>query len=114
MNSDCLFCKIIQKEIPSRIRFEDEHAIVFDDIRPKAPIHVLIVPKKHLASMTDLGNEDAVWVGELFQHIPAIASHLGLEEGGYKTIINTGKNSGQVIDHLHIHVLGGSKISGIV
>ena len=103
---DCLFCKIIRKEISSDIVYEDEHLLVFRDKFPKAPTHLLVTPKKHIINLWDLDNDDEALMGRLMSQLPVIAKKAGLS--GFRTIINTGKESGQEIFHLHIHVLGGS------
>lgn len=103
---DCLFCKISNKEMSSDIVYENEHAIAFKDINPKAPIHILIVPKRHIDSVSTLREEDKEIVGELFLTARKIAEEKGLK--GYKIIINVGREGGQVIDHLHLHLLAGA------
>lgn len=103
---DCLFCKIINKTIPSQIIHEDEQLVVFHDKFPKAPMHLLVVPKKHLSNLWDLSSADESLMGHIMCQIPHIAKMAGLT--GFRTIINTGKESGQEIFHLHIHLLGGS------
>jgi len=102
---DCLFCKIINKEIPSDIVYQDEKMIVFKDIHPKAPYHVLIVPKKHIESVTQLKKTDKELMGEIILKAKEIAKNNNLK--GYKLVINVGRDGGQVIDHLHLHLLGG-------
>jgi histidine triad (HIT) family protein len=103
---DCLFCKIIRKELPSDIIHEDAHLAVFRDKFPKAPTHLLVTPKKHIINLWDLEKEDELLMGYLIQQLPSIAKKAGLSS--FRTIINTGKESGQEIFHLHIHLLGGS------
>ena len=103
---DCLFCKIIRGEIPSKKVYEDDDVFAFHDINPAAPIHFLIIPKKHIASLADVGAEDAALLGKLMTLVPKLAKENGCEDG-FRTIINTGKNGGQAVGHLHIHVLGG-------
>ncbi len=103
---DCLFCKIIRGEIPSKKVYEDDDVFAFHDINPAAPIHFLIIPKKHIASLADVGPEDAALLGKLMTLVPKLAKENGCEDG-FRTIINTGKNGGQAVGHLHIHVLGG-------
>ena len=106
--ADCLFCKIAGGEIPSKFVYEDESVIAFRDINPQAPQHVLIVPRKHIASVKDFQDVDK----ELAAHIlvdvvPKIAKELGIDEGGFRVVINTGKDGGQTVHHLHVHLLGG-------
>jgi histidine triad (HIT) family protein len=104
---DCLFCKIIKKEIPSDIVYEDESFISFKDINPKAPIHLLIVPKKHISSINHLEEKDKEMIGELFLVAKRIAEKEGVKEKGYKLLFNVGKGGGQIIDHIHLHLLAG-------
>jgi histidine triad (HIT) family protein len=108
---ECIFCKIINGEIPSEIIHENEDFIVFKDIRPKAPVHILIVPKKHIVSINHLKEEDRELVGKLILTAKEVAGTIGLEEKGYKLVFNVGKGGGQVIDHLHLHLLGGWQTS---
>lgn len=108
--TNCIFCKIIYREIPSDIVFENERIIVFKDIRPAAPIHLLIVPKKHLVSVNNIEVEDKDLVGELFLIAKEVADKQGILNQGYRLVINVGKNAGQVVDHLHLHLLGGEKL----
>ncbi|MBQ9619253.1 MAG: histidine triad nucleotide-binding protein [Neisseriaceae bacterium] len=103
--SDCIFCKIIQKEIPSTIVYEDDDMLAFKDIHPAAPVHLLLIPKKHIASLQELSEQDASLIGKMMLAVPKIAAQNGLQ-GGFKTHINTGKNGGQEVFHLHIHIMG--------
>ena len=105
--SDCVFCKIIKKEIPADIFYEDQNLIVFKDIEPKAPIHYLIVSKQHIESINHLKEENKDLMGEMFLTAKTIADKLGLKDRGYKLTFNVGRGGGQVIDHLHLHILGG-------
>jgi histidine triad (HIT) family protein len=103
---DCIFCKIISGAIPSKKVYEDDLAYVFADINPQAPVHVLIVPKKHIESLAQASAADAPLIG----HLHAVASQLAAEhnlKAGYRTVINTGSDGGQTVSHLHIHLLGG-------
>ena len=102
----CLFCRIIAGEIPSNKVFEDELAYAFRDINPQAPTHVLVVPRKHIASVAEAGAEDEQLIGYLHLIAARIASSEGLTDG-YRTVINTGVDGGQTVDHLHVHLLGG-------
>ena len=106
--SECLFCKIIKREIPSERVFENEKVLVIKDIHPKAEVHLLILPKKHIASVNHLGGEDKELMGELILTAQEIAKEKKLT--GYKLIINVGREGGQLIDHLHLHLLSGKKI----
>jgi len=103
--TECIFCKIIKKEIPKDVEYEDEKVISFKDIHPKAPVHFLIVSKKHIASVNHLEKEDQELVGNLFLVGKTIAREKNLK--GYKLVVNVGREGGQMIDHLHLHLLGG-------
>ncbi len=107
--SDCIFCKIIKGEIPAKKVLEDKDFIVFYDINPKAPLHVLLVPKKHIISLQDTKEEDRELLGSLMVLVNRVAQTLGIARDGYKIVINNGKNSGQLVFHLHLHLLGGWK-----
>lgn len=103
---DCIFCKIGRGEIPSRKVYEDDDVLAFHDIHPKAPVHFLIIPKKHIASLADAKPEDEALLGKML----SLVRTLALQEGcvnGFRTVINTGRDGGQEVAHLHIHVLGG-------
>ncbi len=108
--SDCLFCKIVQREIPNKIVHEDEMSLAFEDIGPKAPVHILVIPKKHIARLADLQEEDAPLVGHLFSVIPKLAKDHGVLEN-FRTVVNSGVGAGQSVFHLHIHLLGGRNFS---
>ncbi len=111
--SECLFCNIVDGSIPSDKVWEGEDAIAFRDINPKAPTHVVVVPKKHIASIADIQKHDEPLMGSLMYSVSEVARTLDLTQG-YKIIINVGTHGGQVIDHLHIHILGGKKIRTLV
>ncbi|GAH90205.1 unnamed protein product [marine sediment metagenome] len=100
---DCIFCKIANKEIPKDFVYEDEKIMVFEDINPKAPVHLLIIPKKHIPSVDHLGVEDKTLMGEIILTAQKLAKEKNLK--GYKLIINVGREAGQLIDHLHMHLL---------
>lgn len=104
--NDCLFCKIIAGEIPSKKVYEDEHTYAFEDISPKAPTHVLIVPKKHIRGLKEAGTEDAEIIGRCHLVAAEIARERGIEDG-YRTVLNVGPKAGQSVFHLHLHLLGG-------
>ena len=110
MPENCIFCKIIANEIPAEVLYSDDLVIAFRDIQPAAPVHILIVPNKHIPSINDVVPEDE----ELIGHLHTVARNLAIEEGiaerGYKLVINTGKDGGQVIYHLHLHLLGGKPL----
>ena len=107
---DCLFCKIIKGEIPSSKVYEDEYVYGFKDIEPVAPVHILIVPKKHISSLNEISEEDEVLLGKIFLGIKKIAKKLGVEEKGYRVINNCGKDAGQTVMHLHFHLIAGTKM----
>jgi histidine triad (HIT) family protein len=106
----CIFCKIISGEAASEKLFQDEHVTAFRDIRPVAPTHILIVPNKHIATTDDLTPEDEPLVGRLFTVARQIAAQEGISEGGYRLIVNTGAHAGQVVFHLHLHLIGGQRL----
>ncbi|OGG03322.1 histidine triad nucleotide-binding protein [Candidatus Gottesmanbacteria bacterium RBG_16_37_8] len=106
---NCIFCKIIKGEIPSKKVLENNKVIAFYDISPKAPVHVLIVPKKHINSLMDVKKKDKDLMGELLTTATGIAQNLGLNSGGYKLVVNNGRGAGQLVFHLHFHLLGGWK-----
>lgn len=114
LSHDCLFCKIVAGQIPSTKVYEDEYVLAFKDINPIAPVHILVVPKKHLASVNELSSEDTVMLGHAFAAIQQIARETGVAESGYRVVTNTGKDSGQVVFHLHFHVLGGRVLGPLV
>ena len=106
---DCLFCKIIKGEIPSTKVYEDEDILAFNDINPAAPIHILVIPKKHITSLSHMQKEDEAIVGKIYGVINKIADEKGFKESGYRVIVNCGKDAGQEVMHLHFHVLAGAK-----
>lgn len=107
--TDCLFCKIIEGDIPANMVYQDEWMIAFHDISPQAPTHILIIPKKHIPSLNDLTSEDELLIGRIFLRISALVQELGLEDG-YRVVINTGKDGQQTVQHIHFHVLGGRSL----
>ncbi len=107
----CLFCNMVEKKIPADIVHEDEHTLAFRDIRPMAPTHVLVVPKKHIAATRALGPSDAETIGRVMLAATETARKLGLEAGGYRMVINDGDDAGQSVHHIHVHVLGGRTLS---
>jgi histidine triad (HIT) family protein len=104
---DCIFCKIIEKKLPAKIVYEDESILAFHDIYPKAPTHILIVPKKHIHSLNHTNLEDQALLGKILLTAPKITSQLGHGDDGYRLIINTGESGGQTVFHIHIHLLTG-------
>ena len=109
--SDCLFCKIIAGEIPADKVYEDEQILVFKDINPQADVHLLMVPKVHVASLDELTPEHDAVIAQMMRTLPQLAKQQGLSDG-FRTIINTGKGGGQVVFHLHMHLLGGHNLPG--
>jgi histidine triad (HIT) family protein len=103
---DCLFCKIIAGTIPSKSVYQDDQCLAFHDIDPQAPVHVLLIPRKHIASLAEAQREDESLLGHLLSTAAEVARSQGLVNG-YRTVINTGHDAGQLVHHLHIHVLGG-------
>ena len=104
---DCLFCKIVAGEIPADIVYETDHVLAFRDISPQAPTHVLVIPKKHIPTINDLGEEDTDTVGRLFLAAAEVAKAEGIADEGYRTIMNCNAGAGQTVFHIHLHVLGG-------
>ena len=107
---DCLFCKIIKGEIPSQRVYEDDEILAFKDINPAAPVHILVIPKKHIDSIAKMEKEDEVLVGKIYTVINKIAEEQGVKEDGFRVIVNCGKNGGQEVMHLHFHLLAGTKL----
>ena len=107
---DCVFCKIAKKEIPSDIVYEEGDFIAFKDVKPKAPVHILIIPKEHILTIRHLDPERGTLIGSLFLCAKQIAKEQGVSESGYRLIINAGENAGQSVDHLHLHLLGGKQL----
>jgi histidine triad (HIT) family protein len=105
--TDCLFCKIARREIPATLVYEDERVAAFQDLNPQAPTHILVIPKRHIATLNDLSTEDDQLVGELVRRAGAIAAERGLSAGGYRTVFNTNRDAGQTVFHIHLHLLGG-------
>jgi histidine triad (HIT) family protein len=112
MSENCIFCKIVRGEIPSRKVHEDEDCVVFHDINPAAPVHLLVVPRKHFVSLEDVSAADAGWLGRMMVLIPRLAAENGCRpgpEGGFRLVANAGKDGGQEVAHLHFHILGGPR-----
>ncbi len=107
---DCIFCKIINKEIPASMVFEDEKMIAFNDINPQAPIHVLLIPREHFASLNDIPEEKKNILSHLLLKARQIAQEKGIAEKGYRIVLNTEKDSGQEVFHIHLHLLGGRRM----
>ena len=107
MSTDCLFCKILQKQIPSKTVYEDDEVYAFHDIRPRAPVHVLIIPKVHIAKIADIGENEVPAVGKLVLAAKKIADMLNVSEKGYRLVFNNGPQAGQEVYHIHLHLLAG-------
>ncbi len=107
---DCIFCKIIKGEIPSEKVYEDDKVIAFKDIQPAAPIHVLVIPKKHIEKLIDVTEEDSYLISHIYQVINKIAKDMKIEDDGFRVIVNCGKDAGQEVMHLHFHLLAGKKL----
>ena len=108
---DCLFCRIVQREIPATIVYEDDRVLAFNDIDPKAPTHVLLIPKRHIESLNDLQPDDDQLVGELTRRAAALAKERGVSAGGFRTVFNTNRDAGQSVFHIHLHLLGGRRLA---
>ncbi len=104
---DCLFCRIITREVPAEFLREDDRTVVISDINPQAPTHLLVIPREHLDSLDDASQKDEALLGHLLRVAAQVANAAGLDESGYRTVINTGAGAGQSVFHLHVHVLGG-------
>lgn len=107
---NCIFCKIVAKEIPSEIIYEDDNMIAFKDIEPAGPTHILFIPKKHIKSLDSVADEDKLLIGEMLIKIKKVAKDLGLNKEGYRVINNCGAFGGQTVDHLHFHLIGGRQM----
>ncbi len=108
--SNCIFCGIVAHEKPATILYEDELCVVFQDIHPKAPIHLLVVPRKHIVSLNDVLEDERELLGHMLAVVGRMAKSQGIDGTGYRTVINTNAEAGQSVFHLHIHILGGRKL----
>ena len=109
---DCIFCKIVAGQIPSDVVFTDDKVIAFRDISPMAPVHLLIIPREHIASLNDITEQQTVLIGHMAQVAKQLAKQQGIATKGYRVVINCGPQGGQVVPHLHMHLLGGRELSG--
>lgn len=109
VNESCIFCKIIDRKIPAKIEFEDAEILAFEDIRPQAPVHMMVIPKKHIEKVADLDKGDSALIGRLVLVAKDIARKKGIEASGYRIILNCNRDAGQEVYHLHLHLLGGRK-----
>lgn len=108
--TDCIFCKIIEGEIPSTKVYEDDYVYAFNDLEPQAPVHVLVIPKKHISNVDEIVEEDKELIGHIYLSISKIAKDLGLEKG-YRVVVNNKDHGGQTVKHLHFHLLGGRQMT---
>jgi histidine triad (HIT) family protein len=108
--ADCLFCKVVAGQVPATLVFQNDRVVAFKDITPRAPTHVLIVPRRHIATLNDLSPEDDALVGEMVRAAAAIAKEQGLSERGYRTVFNCNAEAGQTVFHIHLHLLGGRSL----
>jgi histidine triad (HIT) family protein len=109
----CLFCRIANRELPSKVAHEDDQVFAFHDISPQAPVHVLIVPRKHIPSLNEVTPDDTELLAHMFSVARKIAEQSGVAQKGYRTVFNTNADAGQTVFHLHLHVIGGRKLSGL-
>lgn len=107
---NCIFCKIVNKELSSEILYEDEYSLAFRDINPQAPVHILVIPKKHIRSLVEMDENDKGIIGHLIYTAKDLATRLGISNKGFRMIVNSGLESGQSVWHLHFHVMGGRKM----
>ena len=105
--SDCLFCKIGSGQIPAKVVLQDDEVLAFDDINPQAPVHVLVIPKRHVVALNEAGAGDQALLGHLLEAAALVARKKGLADAGYRVVVNQGRDGGQTVFHLHLHVLGG-------
>lgn len=108
---ECIFCKIVRKEIPADIVYEDDEILVFNDIKPVTPIHMLVIPKKHIESIVDIEDLDKELMGKTCLKIKEVAKLKKIDENGFRVVVNCGENGGQMVKHLHFHILAGKKLS---
>ncbi|TFH88691.1 histidine triad nucleotide-binding protein [Billgrantia azerbaijanica] len=108
---DCLFCKIIDREIPADIVYEDDEVLAFEDINPQAPTHVLLIPKRHIATLNDIADADRALIGRLTQVAADLARERGFAEEGYRVVMNCNEQAGQTVYHIHMHLMGGRRFT---
>lgn len=109
--ADCLFCKIVAREIPAGLVYEDDTLVAFKDINPQAPLHLLIVPRRHIASLNEMTRDDDGLVGSMIRRAAALAKDNGYDASGYRTVFNTNREAGQTVFHIHLHLLAGRPLS---
>ena len=110
----CVFCKIVNREIPAKVVYEDDKVMAFHDINPQAPIHILVIPKEHIPTVNDLEEKHRELIGHIFTVIKEIAKEMGIAESGYRVLVNCNRDGGQEIYHLHFHLLGGAPLGPMV
>jgi len=108
---ECIFCKIVNRQIPSEIVYEDEHVCAFKDINPTAPVHILVVPKQHIESLNHVDDSHKELIGHVFVVAKELSDKFGVKEKGFRVVVNCGEDGGQTVNHLHFHLLGGRKFS---
>jgi len=111
MNATCLFCRIVAGDVPGRILREDERLVVLQDINPQAPLHALVIPRRHIATLNDLQPQDDALVGEMFRCAADLARERGVADRGYRTVFNCNREAGQSVFHIHLHVIGGRPLA---
>ena len=109
--SDCLFCKVRDGEISGNIAYEDDDVLAFHDVNPQAPVHILIIPKKHIATVNDMADEDELMMGKLFSAGKTIAAQQGVSDDGYRLVVNCNEGAGQTVFHIHMHLLAGRSMT---
>ena len=107
----CLFCKIVAGEIPAKRVHEDDELVAFEDIKPEAPVHILIIPKRHIPTLNDLAPEDDTLIGSMLRRAALIAKERGISDSGYRTVVNCNSHAGQTVFHIHLHLLGGRRMT---
>lgn len=110
--ADCIFCKLASGEIPTKVVYEDERVFAFEDMAPQAPVHILVIPKKHMQDVCALAQEEDARIAHLIRAAVQIAHMRGLDKTGFRLVTNCGKDAGQTVGHMHIHILGGQTLSG--
>lgn len=114
MEKKCIFCQIVSKQMKTKLEYEDDEIAAFTDINPKAPVHLLIVPKKHIVSVAETTKEDTELLGKMILVAKKLAEEKGINETGYRLVFNTKKHAGQVVDHIHLHLMGGEKLGKMI
>jgi histidine triad (HIT) family protein len=109
--SDCLFCAIVEGKVKANLVYQDDSIVAFKDIAPKAPVHILIIPRKHLVSVSDIAEADRALIGQIFQVAARLAREQGIADSGYRVVVNSGADAGQSVFHLHFHLLGGRQMT---